>query len=1328
MAAENLNLEARINFLIQGLDQAITQVARLETEFIELSGSTDGVQRRLLGVRDGLNAVRASAATAAIPVGGFSRGTLATLRNSLYNVSFAATIAGSAIIGAGAATFGAAADYQQAFAAVDRTYKALDGAPRSTQLTALRDELVGLTKEIPETFDQVAQLATLGNQLNIPAGSLVNFTKTIAEFTTVTGESTDQAATDFGRLGQVLHDNDYEEIGDQIAYLGVNAVATESEIATLASQISASTYQVHFSTSETLALATAMSSLGIRADAARGTLLRTFANISGAVSTGGSRLSDFARVSGVSADEFKKQWQSGGAAGVFTKFIQGLNSQGSDADGTLRALGITAVRDRQSLNLLAESPELLTKALKDAGDAAGFLGDAYKTQTQTISAQLQILVNDFTAVGDTIGGQTGGPIAFAIGVLQNLANALNAIERNPVSAWASAVGIGFLTIAGAVLVAVGAYLLFASILGSVRSSQVALGEAEGAQLGILQTILRARHLITGQMVTHTAAVAEDTVAVEGNTAALEANAAASGAAAGAMDADTAAATANTAANGKAAAGAGRLTGALGKAGLIGVALIFAAQIPGIVQGLAEWGNGMAGVRKDSDELADSISRLGTKYDDLAQKQLQTELTGKAFNPFATIFDNGSSLVTSPVQRSIFSTGFPGLSPLQGISGAQAYYNKLTTGNATGRQDVNLFQGGAGINASESDAEARITKYDQALANLVQGGHLEEAKKGLDAYNTALKSSGLSETKQDRLLTQLAGALGLNVNKLTGASLQQAILNGVQQDGAQDAEDLTQQLQDQVNAYFETSQAQQSVAQDTVSLGQAFQSQSADVVIGGSQMAGVINDILAATGGGPEAAAQISSLFSALIQGGYATEQQLAPLIGMLANLTGAAISMNKTGPETSAYLSNLGSGAQKAGGSAGAAAKQVRTLVDYANDLKGVFSRAFDIRFGNQEAADKIAQGWQAIADAAKQAASDVADANAKISGLRADKTSLEYYLKVAQEYNDYARVAQIQAELQQNAKDTADAQSDLSTAQDASNTSLVGNTEAAEKNRSTILDMVQSYEDAVVAYAASGASQDQVRNKAAQLKQEFINQATQLGFSRTQVLKYASAFDDMSLAISKVPRNITVTANTNPAQQAINELQAKITKATNGGSGYNIPIRSTFDPAGIAKAARAAALEAQLAQLSANVGKHTSSSIIDRIYQLRDILNSGNYAVGGFTGLGAKYDVAGVVHRGEYVFPQEAVRALGVDRLAYLHHQAMSGRGFADGGPVGGANSFSFRGGDDGPVLTQMVASDRQLLVEVRDRLAQGLTINDGVVAYASARAGQAQVVRGAN
>lgn len=70
-------------------------------------------------------------------------------------------------------------------------------------------------------------------------------------------------------------------------------------------------------------------------------------------------------------------------------------------------------------------------------------------------------------------------------------------------------------------------------------------------------------------------------------------------------------------------------------------------------------------------------------------------------------------------------------------------------------------------------------------------------------------------------------------------------------------------------------------------------------------------------------------------------------------------------------------------------------------------------------------------------------------------------------------------------------------------------------------------------------------------------------------------------------------------------------------------------------------------------------------------------FDAGGYTGPGARLEPAGIVHRGEYVFSQGSVRALGVDTLERLHQASKRGvlsglsvpkgllPGYADGGLV---------------------------------------------------------------
>ena len=118
--------------------------------------------------------------------------------------------------------------------------------------------------------------------------------------------------------------------------------------------------------------------------------------------------------------------------------------------------------------------------------------------------------------------------------------------------------------------------------------------------------------------------------------------------------------------------------------------------------------------------------------------------------------------------------------------------------------------------------------------------------------------------------------------------------------------------------------------------------------------------------------------------------------------------------------------------------------------------------------------------------------------------------------------------------------------------------------------------------------------------------------------------------------------------------------------------------------------------------------------------LASGGFAEGGYTGGGAKYQPAGIVHAGEYVLPQETVAHYGLDVLSALHQRRVpltairdfgvavgSGRAsasvmYADGGLVSafsGVNRSTSAGDDRQPAGRKVIfvedrrAAQREML-----------------------------------
>lgn len=224
-----------------------------------------------------------------------------------------------------------------------------------------------------------------------------------------------------------------------------------------------------------------------------------------------------------------------------------------------------------------------------------------------------------------------------------------------------------------------------------------------------------------------------------------------------------------------------------------------------------------------------------------------------------------------------------------------------------------------------------------------------------------------------------------------------------------------------------------------------------------------------------------------------------------------------------------GGGAPSVAKAAEEATEKIRLLTDYASDLSGVFKRSSDLRFGSGAAMDEITLKWIELKEEAQEF-------ERTIRTLTADRKLREYWLGIAETYDDQVRAAQLREEI-------AKIDDDLSEAQQGASTELRGNSKAAIENRKVFRDLIGSYDDYVQALANAGASQDQIQAVISQLNKDFNSQATALGYSGGEIVTYGKRFSDMTKIINQVPRDITLAFNGDPAQQALNEFFAKATQ-----------------------------------------------------------------------------------------------------------------------------------------------------------------------------------------
>ncbi|WP_217182693.1 phage tail tape measure protein [Streptomyces sp. AC495_CC817] len=1288
--SDAFDARAELEFSLKGARETLNDLQDLEEGLIDIGLAQERAEKRFKETEkaarssgkafkesgDAVRSTKSAIAEADKATGSFATGSLPRLRYALYDVASTARVTSLAITGVGIASVAAYASMESSFTSVERT---LDGVSAGGVIR-LRDELTGLTREIPRTFANISEIATLGNQLGIASSDIAQFTATTAKFSTVTGLTAEASAQAFGSLGELLNvqARDYEALGSSIALVGRKSVATEAEIVAMTTRLAASATNAGFTAQQVIALSGAFASLRIAPERAQGVMEVYFNRLNTAIAEGGPKLEAFARVAGVATDQVEGLVRSDPTA-FFERLANGLGQMDQIAQtSALKDLGLQGIRAGEVFGRVSANVEVFNAALADAnqGWSEGTeLADQYAKVVDDLASRWQIFLNAVMEAGAGLGRTLAPALGVVLELLTTMLQGFAAIANDPVGQWfvGTAAFIGILIAGITGLIAVSA--LGVASMAAMRSAIVDLNITAGAGTFGLRALSTATTQVGTAMGFSAGAIRTFKVALASTGVGL-AVVALGALAAGLWDA--------------ASASKGL------SAELQPVADSLARAIDADTAIYAATGRAVTTYTAQVKETASATDVAASAAQQYAGSQVglassATEATTRITEQTRALGENVEALIRNRLAQ---DEGFTRIA-----NDPQIRASAEAAGFSVGEMVAAGMRHSGGFTGYLAELEAKARELDAKAEAAYSGGNTDLAQQYWDQSAALGEVTGqlqqyASDMDRVRNETELAGVAA----EYAGASAEGA---------ASGLEGMASAADSAYSSLSDVQQAALGTENRMFALGSAIGENAGAWDIfseGGRQSLGalysVLDAIAAETPGDTMAiAANFQALYNTLIAGGYATEQQLAVVSARVKELTGGAAVLPAV-RNFSSLFSGIASGAQKAakavGGGGGGLRKEIKTLVDYANDLQGVFKRAFDLRFGNQQGFDQITSGWRKIADAANAAREAIEEHQRKLADLAADKSIKEYWLMVAENYGDELRAAKLRAELADVSADMAKEQKALAKAQDKASMSLVGNSDAAIENRSEILGLVSNYQSYLQSLAASGMSQAALQQKSAQLRAEFLQQAVSMGYNRAEVEKYARAFDDMSTIIAKVPRKITVTFSGDVALQAINEFAAKANKALGGVSSS---IGATFDDSGLKKAARGANLQAQILGLQAKVAISGGTDVasIVRIAQIAAQLNSGNYWTGGYVGDGGKYEPKGVVHGGEFVFSKAATRAIGVNNLAYMHNMAKSGKSMA---PVGlGAASG----------MVELAPYDRMLLQTIADRV--GLSIESPTI-----------------
>lgn len=323
------------------------------------------------------------------------------------------------IVAGASAVVKSAISWESAFAGVKKTNdEVVDSNGNVVYSYAdLESGLRGLAMQLPSTHEEIAGVAEAAGQLGIKTQDVVSFTKTMIDMGESTNLSAEDAATAIAKIANItgLTSDEYQRFGSSVVALGNNFATTESDIVSMANRLAASGTLAGLTNQEILGLATAMSSVGIEAEAGGTAMTQTLSAIESAVAAGGEDLQKFAIVAGESSEEFASKWKNKPIEAI-QDFIRGLgqlDEKGSSATLVLDDMGLSGVRQSNMLKSLALAADTMTSAVDMSNQAwnenTALTNEANK-RYETTESKLKMLKNQ---VKDTV-IEFGGPLVDAL--------------------------------------------------------------------------------------------------------------------------------------------------------------------------------------------------------------------------------------------------------------------------------------------------------------------------------------------------------------------------------------------------------------------------------------------------------------------------------------------------------------------------------------------------------------------------------------------------------------------------------------------------------------------------------------------------------------------------------------------------------------------------------------------------------------------------------------------------------------------------------------------------------------------------------------------------
>lgn len=267
-----------------------------------------------------------------------------------------------------------------------------------------------LSTKQPVTAETLLNIEALGAQLGVTNDKLESFATVVSGLDIATNmdfETAGKEMAQFANITQMSQDK-FQNYGSTIVDLGNHLATTESDISSMALRLAGAGTAAKFSQADILGMSGAMSSLGIRAEAGGSAMTRIIQDISKNVAKGSDTVEEYARVAGMSADQFASAWKSSPMEAL-EALVEGLkrtSDSGEDMNVTLEKLGINNIRNSDTMRRLAGAGDLLRNSVDRANNAwkdNTALQNEVDQRNESLASRLQVLKNKVDSIAISIG-------------------------------------------------------------------------------------------------------------------------------------------------------------------------------------------------------------------------------------------------------------------------------------------------------------------------------------------------------------------------------------------------------------------------------------------------------------------------------------------------------------------------------------------------------------------------------------------------------------------------------------------------------------------------------------------------------------------------------------------------------------------------------------------------------------------------------------------------------------------------------------------------------------------------------------------------------------